>query len=76
MGEKGRSTMKEIIKNTFKKHSWFIVGLPVCFTIIDLIMKKGFSISDFLIRIIVIIVLTTVDSSLCSITYWRLPLLE
>jgi hypothetical protein len=57
MGEKGRSTMKEIIKNTFKKHSWFIVGLPVCFTIIDLIMKKGFSISDFLIRIIVIIVL-------------------
>ena len=49
--------MKEIIKNTFKNHSWFIVGLLVCFTIIDLIMKKGFSISDFLIRIITITIL-------------------
>ena len=49
--------MQEIIKNTFKKHGWFIVGLPVCFTVMDLIMKKGFSITDFLIRIIVITIL-------------------
>lgn len=49
--------MKEIIKNTFKKHCWFIVGLPIVFTIMDLIMKKGFSIIEFLIRIIVMIVL-------------------
>lgn len=53
--------MKEIVKNIIKKHGWYIVGLATSLTFFDVIINKEFRVLDFLIRIIIIAVLYSIE---------------
>lgn len=56
MGEKGEYKMK-MIKAIFKKYSWSMLGVVIGLGIWDLYQKREFIWTDWLIRIIIVVVL-------------------